>query len=50
MAKFEFDTQKIELEICCVKYMVNADYNTSKLCNDIQKEATEMFTKSIIPS
>ena len=45
MAKFEFDTQKIELEICGKKYTVNEDYNTSKLCEDIQKKAKEMFEK-----
>lgn len=46
MAKFEFDTQKVELEICGVKYTVNADYNTSKSCENIQKKAKDMFEKA----
>ena len=45
MAKFEFDSQKLELEICGSKYTVNVDNNTSKLCSNIQKEAKELFEK-----
>lgn len=43
MKKFEFDTQKTELEICGKKYTINLDYNTNKKCDDIQKKAKEMF-------
>lgn len=45
MAKFEFNTQKVELEICGKKYTIDSDYNTSKLCEDIQKKAKGMFEK-----
>lgn len=45
MKKFEFDTQKTELEICGKKYTINIDHNTNKVCDDIQKKAKEMFEK-----
>lgn len=46
MAKFEFDSQKVELEICGIKYQVNVDNNTIELCKDIQKRAGEMAKKT----
>lgn len=45
MKKFEFDKQKVEVKICGKKYTVDADYNTSKKCDDIQKKAKEIFNR-----
>jgi uncharacterized membrane protein YkoI len=48
MASFEFDSRKIELEICGAKYEVKIDNNTLELCKDIQKKAGEMAKKTSI--